>query len=348
MPRQITNLATEAGGVLISPDGKNLVFTSDVFPPCGADNACNQKELDNEKNGKVKARIYTELLYRHWNRWGTARRSHLMTIGIAGGDVKDLTPGTRDVPPFSLGGGDDYAISPDGSEVCYAMNADPTPATSTNADLYVVSMAGGPARKITTNPGADSTPLYSPDGKYLAWRAQVRPGYESDRWRLWVMERLTGRVADLSENMDRWVNGFIWSPDSANLFYTSEDRGRQSIQFKSVRGGEAHVALSGDNHLDEMQFTPDGKTLIYTQQSGAAACRDLPRIFERRSGAGVNAPQRRCAQLPPNDAARGVLGGWRGRRARAELRGQAVRFSGRPKVSGADADSRRAAGRMGT
>jgi dipeptidyl aminopeptidase/acylaminoacyl peptidase len=281
--RQITNLATEAGGVLISADGKNLVFTSDVFPQCGADNSCNQKELDNEKNGKVKARIYTELLYRHWNRWGTARRSHLMTIGIAGGDVKDLTPGTHDVPPFSLGGGDDYAISPDGSEVCYAMNADPTPATSTNADLYVVSMAGGPARQITTNPGADSTPLYSPDGKYLAWRAQVRPGYESDRWRLWVMERLTGRVADLSENMDRWVNGFIWSPDSANLFYTSEDRGRQSIQFKSVRGGEAHVALSGDNHLDEMQFTPDGKTLVYTQQSGAGPAG----IYRASSSGGV-------------------------------------------------------------
>ena len=266
--RQITNLPTEAGGVLVSPDGKNLVFSSDVFPQCGADSACNQKELDTEKNGKVKARIYTELLYRHWNRWAGARRSHLLTVGIAGGEVKDLTPGTRDVPPFSLGGSDDYAISPDGSEVCYAMNADAVPAISTNADLFVVPMTGGSPRKITTNAGADSSPSYSPDGKYLAWRAQVRPGYESDRWRLWVMDRLTGRVTDLSENMDRWVNGFVWSADSANLFYTSEDRGRQSIQFKSMRGGEAHLAISGDNHLDEMQFTPDGKTLIYTQQSG--------------------------------------------------------------------------------
>ncbi len=219
----------------------------------------------------MKARIYTELLYRHWNRWEAARRSHLMTVGLsdtAVAEVKDLTPGTRDVPPFSVGGSDDYTISPDSTEVCYSMNSDPVPAISTNADLYVVPIAGGAARKITTNAGADSSPLYSPDGKYLAWRAQVRPGYESDRWRLWVMDRLTGRVVDLSENMDRWVNGFIWSPDSANLFYTSEDRGRQSIQFKSVRGGEAHLAVSGDNHLDEMQFTPDGKTLIYTQQSG--------------------------------------------------------------------------------
>ena len=267
-PRQVTNLSTEAGGLLFSPDGKNLVFTSDVFPDCGADDACNKRQLDALNNSKVKARIYTGLLYRHWNVWRGPRRSHLLLVALSGGAPKDLTPGDRDVPPFSLGGGDDYAISPDGAEVCYAMNADAVPAASTNSDLYAVPVAGGPPRKITSNPGADIGPQYSPDGKYLAWRAQVRPGYESDRWRLWVMDRATGRVADLTENMDRWVNGFIWSPDSTTLFFTSEDRGRQSIQFKSVKGGETRVAVSGDSHLDDMQFTPDGKTLIYTQQSG--------------------------------------------------------------------------------
>ncbi|HVN03974.1 MAG TPA: S9 family peptidase [Bryobacteraceae bacterium] len=267
-PKQITNLATEAGGILFAPDGKHLVFTSDVYPQCGAGDACNQQALEAEKNSKVKARIYTALLYRHWNHWEGARRSHLLAVAATGGPAVDLTPGDRDVPPFSLGGGDDYAISPDGSEVCYSMNADPVPAFSTNTDLFVVSIAGGPARKITSNPAADSGPRYSPDGKYLAWRAQVRPGYESDRWRLWVMERATGKVTDLTENVDRWVSSFVWSPDSANLFFTTEDRGRQSIQFTSVKGGEERVAVSGDNELDDMQFTPDGKTLVYTQQSG--------------------------------------------------------------------------------
>ncbi|HUO33292.1 MAG TPA: S9 family peptidase [Bryobacteraceae bacterium] len=267
-PKQITNLATEAGGVMFAPDGKHLVFTSDVYPQCSADDACNKQALDAEKNSKVKARIYTALLYRHWDHWEGARRSHLLAIAATGGPAIDLTPGDRDVPPFSLGGGDDYAISPDGNEVCYSMNADPVPAISTNTDLFVVSIAGGPARKITSNPAADSGPRYSPDGKYLAWRAQVRPGYESDRWRLWVMERATGKVTDLTENVDRWVNSFAWSPDSANLFFTTEDRGRQSIQFTSVKGGEERVAVSGDNQLDDMQFTPDGKTLVYTQQSG--------------------------------------------------------------------------------
>jgi dipeptidyl aminopeptidase/acylaminoacyl peptidase len=266
--KQITSLSTDAGGELFSPDGKNLIFSSEVYPQCGADDACNKRALDDEKAGKVKARIYNNLLYRHWNHWQGTRRNHLLIVPVPGGAIRDLTPGDRDVPPFSLGGGDDYAISPDSTEVCYSVNMDPLPAISTNSDLYAVSIGGGPARKISNNPGADSTPLYSPDGKYLAWRAQTRPGYESDRWRLWVLERATGRVADLTENVDRWVNSFVWSPDSTTLFFTSEDRGRQSIQFKSVKGGEAHVALSGDSHLDDMQFTPDGKTLIYTQQSG--------------------------------------------------------------------------------
>src|SRR3954469_5406909 len=265
---QATDLSTEADGVLFSPDGKNLVFTSNVYPECGPDDACNRKLLDAERAGKVRAHIYTELLYRHWTPWGSKGRSHLMVAPADGrGAVRDLTPGTRDVPPFSLGGQDDYDISPDGKELCYSMNADPVPAISTNADLYVVAIAGGDPRKITSAAGADSSPKYSPDGKYLAWRAQTRAGYESDNWRLMVLERTAGRVSNLTESLDRWVNSFTWSPDSTNLFFTVGDRGRQNIQLMSVNGGVARVVASGDAEYDDMQLTHDGKTMVYTQQS---------------------------------------------------------------------------------
>lgn len=268
-PQQLTSLSTGAGGVLVAPDGKNLVFTSEVYPECGADDACNQKRLEADKTSKVQARIYTNLLYRHWNNWQKATRSHLFTIPVEGGAPKDLTPGSRDVPPFSLGGPDDYAISPDGSEVCYAMNSDPVEAVSTNLDLYVVSIAGGQPRKITVNLGADASPAYSPDGKYLAYRSQQRAGYESDRWRLHVLERATGKLTYLTEGVDRWVTGFAWSPDSARIFFTTEDRGRQEIQYISVNGGAIRIAAGGHSHLDDIQFTPDGKTMVYTGQSGS-------------------------------------------------------------------------------
>ncbi len=269
-PRQVTSLATEASGVLFSPDGKHLLFTSEVYPECGADDACNFQRLSAEKNSKVQARIYTGLLYRHWNRWQAARRSHLLAVPVSGGAPRDLTPGDRDVPTFSLGGPDGYAISPDGQEVCYVMNADPEPATSTNTDLYVVPIEGGEALKVTPNPAADMGPLYSPDGNYLAFLSQARPGYESDRWRLQVLERATGRLTSLTDTIDRWVTGFTWSPDSSKLFFTTEDRGRQAIQFVSVAGGEVRVAAGGESQLSDMQFTPDGKTMIYAGQSGAA------------------------------------------------------------------------------
>ncbi len=269
-PKQVTTLATEADGVLFSPDGRNLIFTSAVYPECAADDACNKKLLDADRASKARARIYTELLYRHWTTWGSKRRSHLLVVSVTGGAPKDLTPGPRDVPPFSLGGQDDYDISPDGKEVCYSMNADPMPAISTNSDLYVVAIAGGDPRKITSTAGADSSPKYSPDGKYLAWRAQTRAGYESDRWRLMVLERSLGRVGNLTESLDRWVNSFTWSPDSANLFFTVGDRGRQNIQLISVNGGAARIVASGDSELDDMQLTHDGKTMVYTQQSGVS------------------------------------------------------------------------------
>jgi dipeptidyl aminopeptidase/acylaminoacyl peptidase len=264
----VTSLSTEAGGVMVAPDGRNLVFTSDVYPDC-ADDACNQKKLDEEKNSKVHARIYTTLLFRHWNQWRGNRRSHLMVVPVAGGTPKDLTPGPRDVPPFSLGGPDDYAISPDAKEVCYAAISDEVPAISTNSDLYVVPIDGGESKKITINLAADNSPAYSPDGKYIGYRAQFRAGYESDRWRLILLERETGKLTNLTEGLDRWISGFTWAPDSQRLFFTTEDRGRQSIQFISANGGAAGIAVAGESFLDDMQFTPDGKTMVYSEQNGS-------------------------------------------------------------------------------
>ncbi|MDX2154126.1 MAG: S9 family peptidase [Bryobacteraceae bacterium] len=267
--KQLTSIATEASGVLVSPDGKHLVFTSDVYPDC-ADEACNKRRLEEEKASKVKARVYTSLLYRHWSDWQGSRRKHLFVVPADGGAPKDLTPGPRDVPPFSLGGPDDYAISPDGTEVMYAMNADADLATSTNSDLFAVPIGGGESKKVTLNPGADQSPLYSPDGKWLAYRSQQRAGYESDRWRLVVMERSSGRTTTLTESIDRPVTSIAWTPDSQRIAFTVEDRGRQIAQLIPVNGGGARGLIQGAGHVDDVQFTSDGKTLLFTESSGTA------------------------------------------------------------------------------
>jgi dipeptidyl aminopeptidase/acylaminoacyl peptidase len=267
--RQITHLSTEAGGILVSPDGLKIVFQSSVYPECSADDACNRRNLDADANAPTKARVYDSLLYRHWTQWRTRRRQHLLVVNTDGTGVKDLTPGNYDVPPFSLGGPEGYAISPDSMELAYVINTDPNPALSTNSDIYTVPLAGGDSRKITINPAADDGPLYSPDGKYLAFRAQQRPGYESDRWRLMVLERATGMTTNLTETLDRWVGSMTWSPDSTRIFFTVEDRGRIGLQMIPATGGGLRSIISGASSLDEVQFTSDGRTMIYTEESGS-------------------------------------------------------------------------------
>ena len=267
--RQVTRLSTEASGELVSPDGKKLVFQSSVYPECNEDDVCNKRALDAEAQNKAKVRIYTSLLFRHWTEWQGKRRQHLLSMNVDGTDVKDLTPGVRDVPPFSLGGPDDYAISPDSTELAFVMNSDPEPALSTNSDIYSVPIEGGDARKITIGLGADNSPSYSPDGKYLAFRSQQRAGYESDRFRLMALERTSGKTLNLTEGLDRWVGSFTWSPDSTRIFFTVEDRGRAGLQMVSVMGGGSRNIISGPSSLDDVQFTSDGRTMIYTEQSGS-------------------------------------------------------------------------------
>src|SRR6185295_5886108 len=133
----------------------------------------------------------------------------------------------------------------------------------------VVPIGGGDVKKITTVPGADNTPLYSPDGKLLAFRSQARAGYESDRWRLMVLDRSTGRATNPTENLDRWVGSVTWSPDSTRLFFTVEDRGRIGLQMIQASGGGSRNIIAGSSSLDDVQFTSDGRTMIYTEVSGS-------------------------------------------------------------------------------
>lgn len=269
-PSQVTKLASEADGETVSPDGKYLIVTSSVYPECGADDACNSRIGDAEKNNKVKAKVINSLLFRHWTQWQGKTRTHILSVNLESGKAVDLTPGNRDVPPFSLGGPDDYAISPDSREVCFSMNTDEVPANGTNADLFVVAIEGGEARKITVNGGADSSPQYSPDGKFVAFRSQAHGGYESDKWRLALLERGTGKLTYPTDAIDRAINSFVWGSDSRRLFFTATDRGHQAIQFIGIEGGGARIAVGGNNTIDDMQFTPDGRTIVFTRQSGSS------------------------------------------------------------------------------
>jgi dipeptidyl aminopeptidase/acylaminoacyl peptidase len=263
-PRRITSISTDAGGELWSPDGQNLLFVSSVYPDC-KDDTCNQARLQEKAQSQVKARIFTHLFYRHWASYTGSRRSHLLVVPAAGGVARDLTPGDHDVPPFQLGGSDLYAFSPDGKEVAFTSNISEVEATSTNNDLFTVPVAGGSPRKITDNPASDSTPRYSPDGKYIAYLAQSRPGYESDRFRLMLYDRASGQRRSLTEDFDRWVGGFAWAPDSSRIYFVAEDKGEQPVYMVSINGGDVRELERHNN--DDLAVTPDGNMLVFTRMS---------------------------------------------------------------------------------
>ncbi|HEY3928784.1 MAG TPA: S9 family peptidase [Candidatus Koribacter sp.] len=272
-PRKLTSISTEVSAAVLSPDGQHILFVSAVWPDC-KEEACNKLRDEQREASKVKAMIFTHLLYRHWNAYGDGKRSHLFIQPLAGGAPRDLTPGNHDVPPFSLGGQDQYSFSPDGKEIAYASDLDEVEAASTNTDIFVVPTAGGEPKKISTSPGADSTPLYSPDGKYIAFRSQARAGYESDRFRLMLYDRATGKITELTQGFDRWVDSVGWAPDSKALLFTAENLGSAPIYWlKLTSGGDGVQAsirelVGGFN--DSPSVTPDGKTVVFARMSVAA------------------------------------------------------------------------------
>jgi dipeptidyl aminopeptidase/acylaminoacyl peptidase len=255
--QRLTNVPTEADGESWSPEGSYMLFKSDVYPECAGTPAeetiCNSRKVAEAKNSKVRAQLFTHLLYRHWNAYKQEKRTHVFVQhfpqpgegggaqpGLGGPTVaRDLTPGDYDAPVFSLGGQDNYALSPDGKELCYASNHDTMPAASTNNDLFTVpvdwpanassAQVLAATKNITAeNKAADNTPLYSPDGKYIAYRAQQRPGYESDRWRLMLHDRKTGKKTNMTEDFDRWVGSFGWA-GHFEIFLTAENDGDSPI-----------------------------------------------------------------------------------------------------------------------
>lgn len=267
-PTPLSFLSTGADTEYWSPDGKWIAFVSRVYPDC-ADDACNARHDQEQQNNKVKAHVSEKLLYRHWTDWWDGKRSHLFIAPSNGGAARDLTPGANyDVPPFSLDQPEAIAFSPDSQELCFTANTDKDEARSTNGDLFTVPISGASApKRITSNPADDWGPEYSPDGKWIAYRAQMQPGYESDRWRLMLYDRSTEKSANLSENFDRNVESPIWSPDSKTIYFQTEEKAEAPIYAITAGSGNTPKAIFAGTFNDDLSISADGHTLIFTRSS---------------------------------------------------------------------------------
>lgn len=254
-----------------SKDGRSVVFAADVFPACGADAACNKKATDAREASKIKAHVADSLLYRHWTEWKDGRRTHVLLLDLAEPDagkaVRDLTPGDFDSPGFSLGGGRDFDLSPDGTRLAFSSNRDPDPALSTNADVYTLSVKGdtaalaAPKDLTAANKGFDGFPRYSPDGRFVAFKRQLTPRYEADRFRIILRDRATGVEKDLTASFDDTVRDFAFSKDGSRIFFTADVRGRTPL-YEMVLATGATRPVSSVGTLDAWVLAPDASFAV--------------------------------------------------------------------------------------
>jgi dipeptidyl aminopeptidase/acylaminoacyl peptidase len=260
--RKVSSLADGAGDPLWLPGGSGLLVGSDIKWPA-------QQEID-ERNGSypTEARIWTDLMWRHWDDFRAGKRQHVFRVDLAGGKATDLTPVDQDVPTIATGGDGDVAISPDGGQIVAAVHTDSTVADNTNVDLATVPNGGGPLVPFTPNPGADNTPRFSPDGKWLAYLSMERAGFEADRLRLMLLDRrnATAKPTEVTSGWNLSVGSVTWCPNSKCLYAVVEERGRDNIYRIDVPGYKrTRIATSGVN--TGVQVGPDNRTLVYLHQT---------------------------------------------------------------------------------
>ncbi|HEY6552580.1 MAG TPA: S9 family peptidase, partial [Vicinamibacteria bacterium] len=270
---QKTDFPGGVAGPVFSTDGRWLAFAADVYPECGADAACNKKIDDAREKSKLKAHLADRLLYRHWTDWKDGKRTHVLALDLTreGGAIRDLTPGDFDSPTFALGGPLGYAFSPDGKELAFTSNRDADEASSTNADLWTVPVEASPdalrsPRPLTaSNPAWDGSPAYSPDGRYLAYRAQKQPGNEADRFRIALHDRTAGTSRILTEGFDNTTGDVAWSADSKTIRFTADVKGRTPLHELDVSTGRIRV-LSAVGLLDGVAASRDGRFAIVSRR----------------------------------------------------------------------------------
>jgi dipeptidyl aminopeptidase/acylaminoacyl peptidase len=264
-PEQVTDLSSGVDNVKLAPDGKGFIFSADVYPEHGADDAMNKKTDDAKENGPIQAHMADRLLYRHWTSWADGKRTHTFYYNLETKKHIDLTPGDYDAPGFGMSAAE---FSPEGTEVCFVSNHDPVEATSTNKDLFIIPSAGGTAKNITkANTSYDGEPVYSPNGKYIAYRTQKIPGYEADLFRIALYDRMTGQTEVISEGkFDNWVNECQWSPDSKSLYFTADVQGNIPLYSIDIKTKSITQVLNARS-IDAFTIAPDGRTVLYTRRS---------------------------------------------------------------------------------
>lgn len=244
---QLTDYALGVQSAIVSPNGRYVAFAAQVDPLTdGTDGKAQLAALTAKQKNPLQAHLTDSLFLRHWTEYNDGRYWHILVYDLQTKKYTDLTPGRYDSPVFSPNGPSGFVFSPDSKEICYLSNHDRHPEASTNCDLWVVPVTGGETRCLTAdNKAWDGSPQYSPDGRWIAYRFQRTPGYESDRFILGLINRKTGEKRVLTEQFDNWVDDFQWSADSKQIYFLGEVRGEEPLYAVDLAKGHIRPVIAG-------------------------------------------------------------------------------------------------------
>jgi dipeptidyl aminopeptidase/acylaminoacyl peptidase len=264
---QVTRLPLDVGTFKVSPKDDRILVSLEVFLDC-ADLPCTKQRLDKTAHSAATGVLYNQLFIRHWDTWSDGRRSQLFALaldgaGVAHGTPVNLTGGIGDVPGKPFGGREDYAFSPDGSQVAFSVRAGSGEPWSTNFDIYQVPTEGGalPRNLTADNKAWDAQPAFSPDGTQLAYIAMDRPGFEADRFHLVLLDLRSGTPRPLTQNWDRSIASFAWARDGKTLFATTDHLGQRPLWAIDVATGRAS-AITGPGEVEG--FSVGSSKVFYT------------------------------------------------------------------------------------
>lgn len=264
--KQITKVKGGIEGYKYAPTMDKLVYTKSVK----LDKTIHDRYPDLKH---ADARIEDDLMYRHWDHWVEPTYTHVFYINYANGatlgEATDIMKDERfHSPNKPWGGMEQITFSADGKNIAYTSKkkVGMESAFSTNSDIYVYSIESKTTENYTEGMmGYDIAPVFSPDGKYLAWESMERDGYEADQNRLFIMNLATKEKKDYTADFDQNVHGLTWSPDSKHVYFTSEDKGSKEIFRFDISDNSISQITDGIHNYNSVEIA--GDKLIATRTS---------------------------------------------------------------------------------
>ncbi len=268
---KVTNFFSDITDFTLSNNNSKILFTSEVYPQC-ATAKCNKMRAKYFKEKESSGIIIKELMFRHWNRWHVYKRSHLFLFDLKTKKTLDVTlHNLSDTPPIDLGSNHDFTFSPDGKEIAFVNNPDRVIATSTNNEVYIIPVKNVKRtevprkQKISVSKGNDNEPVYSPDGKYIAFRSMKHPGFEADKSDLIIYDRKKGTLKNLTKDWKYSVGEILWSKDSKKIFVTTPYEINNAVFEIDVATGKRKILIA--KHINNsLRLSGDGNTLFFRRQ----------------------------------------------------------------------------------